>query len=280
MTGNEDLTEVNRLASGLFDLSGRVALVTGGAGWLGYPMSLALARAGCHVIMAGRNAQRLQDMQAAAEQQGLCLDFHVCDIACSDSAATVMADLGERHGRLDILVNNAAGGAPGPRGLDAPAEAFVNSANVNLAATWRLINLALPWLRQARKRTGDASVINIASMYGKVSPVPMVYEMTGEPPNPAYYGAAKAGLLQMTRWLACHLGKERIRVNAISPGPFPQWNARERAPDFVAQLDARTVMDRVGERHEIMGAVVFLASPSASFITGADLAVDGGWTAW
>lgn len=267
-------------AEALFNLQGRVAVVTGGAGWLGAPMVQALAAAGAQVVILGRREEALRAVSDEGKERGLCIEPYVCDIRDTDAVSTFTKHVETRYGRLDVIVNNAAASSPGPRGLDAPDSTFAIATEIHITAAWRLVNLALPSLRAAVAHAGDASVINIGSMYGKVSPIPDVYVETNQPPNPAYYGAAKAGLLQMTRWLACNLGSDGIRVNSISPGPFPQWDARDRAPDFVAALEKRTALRRVGQRNEVMGAVVFLASRASSFVTGTDIAVDGGWTAW
>jgi NAD(P)-dependent dehydrogenase (short-subunit alcohol dehydrogenase family) len=265
---------------GLFDLHGRIALVTGGAGWLGAPMVAGLAEAGAHVVIVGRRVEPLHDLANELIGQGLSAEPYALDVRDAAATRVALEHLEQVYGRLDIVVNNASSAPPGPRGLDAPDDSFADATEINITAAWRLTTKALPLLRAAVRSAGEASVINIGSMYGKISPDPRVYQETGEPPNPAFYGAAKAGLLQMTRWLAANLGPERIRVNSISPGPFPQWNARERAPEFVTKLDGKTLLGRVGNREEIKGAVVFLASRASSYVTGADLAVDGGWTAW
>lgn len=266
--------------SNLFDLNGRVALVTGGAGWLGAPMSWALAGAGATVIIVGRAIKPLQALEKSAIDNGLKIEAAQCDIREQSDVNTLMDGLLSKYERLDILINNASAAITGGKGLDAPESAFSEAADLHLAAAWRLVNSALPGLRAAASSAGDASVINIGSMYGKISPLPHLYEKTGELPNPAYYGAAKAGLLQLTRWLACQLGSEKIRVNSISPGAFPQWNARERAPHFVSELDKQSPLGRIGQRDEIAGPVLFLASIASSYVTGADIAVDGGWTSW
>ena len=264
----------------LFDLKGRVALVTGAAGWLGAPISWALASSGATVVVVGRTEPSLRQLAEMAAQQGLKMEAEACDIQDAEACQQLMQGVLQRHSKLHIVVNNASSAIAGGKGLDAPDSAFAEAANLHCGAAWRLINLALPGLRAAVSSSGDASVINIGSMYGKVSPVPKVYEATGQPPNPVYYGAAKAGLLQMTRWLACRLGPERIRVNSISPGAFPQWDARERTPDFVSALDQRSPLGRIGSREEMAGPVLFLASKASIYVNGADIAVDGGWTAW
>ena len=275
------MTAVNTHDSGgIFDLTGRVAMVTGAAGWLGAPMSWALAQAGATVVIVGRTEATLRDLAQSASHHRLQLEAEPFDVQDPEDCEELMRRVLARHTRLDILINNASSDVAGAKGLDAPDTAFSAAADMHCGVAWRLTNLALPGLRSAVGASGDASVINIGSMYGKVSPDPQVYKMTGQPPNPAYYGAAKAAMLQMTRWLACRLGPEKIRVNSISPGAFPQWSARKRVPDFVDELDRKTPLGRVGNRHEIVGPVIFLASIASSYVHGADIAVDGGWTAW
>src|SRR5262249_4359504 len=132
--------------------------------------------------------------------------------------------------------------------------------------------------RAARER-GDASVVNIASMYGSVSPDPKLYSEPGQM-SPPHYGAAKAGLLQLTRHLAAEFGPHRVRVNALSPGPFPRDEVASKDPAFGARLAARTMLGRTGGAAEIRGPILFLASRASSFVTGSTLAADGGWTAW
>lgn len=138
----------------------------------------------------------------------------------------------------------------------------------------------LELLKNAAKiKRGGASVVNVASMYGQVSPDPRIYGNSGSN-NPPYYGAAKAGLIQLTRYMACHLGHFNIRVNSLCPGPFPPESIKEKNPAFYNQLCFKNPLGRIGEAHEVAGPVVFLLSAASSFITGANLAVDGGWTSW
>lgn len=265
---------------GLFDLSGRVALVTGGASWLGEPMSRGLAESGARVIVVGRTHEPLQALVSELTDAGYSAEAYSMDIRDEAATAALIQHIDDTHGRLDILVNNASAGYSGEKGLDAPEAAFADSTEIHLTAAWRLIKGTLPLFKNAVAACGDASIINISSMYGQVSPDPRVYVEAGQPPNPPYYGAAKAGLIQLTRWLSVNLGPDNIRVNSISPGPFPQWGARDRAPDFVELLDKKTALGRVGERHEVKGVAVFLASHEASYVTGTDIRVDGGWMSW
>ncbi len=116
-------------------------------------------------------------------------------------------------------------------------------------------------------------------MYGVVSPDPRIYTETTRPNTPEY-GAAKAGLLQLTRYLACQLGPMCIRVNSISPGPFPAPAVQQADPEFIRRLGHKNPLGRIGSPDELAGPVVFLASDASSYVTGANIVVDGGWTAW
>jgi NAD(P)-dependent dehydrogenase (short-subunit alcohol dehydrogenase family) len=131
----------------------------------------------------------------------------------------------------------------------------------------------------ATRMEGGGAIVLYSSMYGLVAPDPGVYE----PPmncNPIEYGAAKAGVAQMVRYLAATLGPRGIRVNGIAPGPFPFPETVRESGDFAQRLAARTMLKRIGRREETAGAVVFLVSDAAQYVTGAILPVDGGWTAW
>jgi NAD(P)-dependent dehydrogenase (short-subunit alcohol dehydrogenase family) len=134
-------------------------------------------------------------------------------------------------------------------------------------------------LRAAVAAAGGASVINVSSMYGQVSPDRRLYA-NPEQASPFHYGPAKAALEQLSRHLAQELGPDGIRVNALAPGPFPRQDVVEADPAFAERLAARTMLRRLGRASEIAGPLLFLASPASSFVTGAALAADGGWTAW
>lgn len=273
-----DQPSVSQAGRALFRLDGKVCVVTGGAGHLGAAMSTALAEAGGHVCVLGRTRGTLTALVQRLTDRGLKAEAIASDVTMEEDIAALVADLKKRHGRLDVLVNNAHAGRPGVM-TDSKASDYVNAIGIAVAAAAELVNAAAGLLDSAVEANGDASVINISSMYGMVSPDPRVYGQSGMN-NPPHYGAAKAALLQYTRYAAVHLAPQGIRVNAISPGPFPPEAAQQRDPAFTAALVQKVPMGRLGKPEDLGGAVVFLASSASRFVTGANLPVDGGWTAW
>lgn len=253
----------------LFDLSGRVALVTGASGHLGGSLARALAEAGARVIAASRDAQR-----AAAAARGLpgaghlSLTLDQMDPASIERAWQCVL---EQAGRVDVLVNN------GHEALAADwttvgHEQFVRQMG-NAAGYFdlarRVRNLAVA-------RGQPASIIMVGSMYGVVGSYPEAYEGLC-PASPVAYHALKGGIVQMTRHLAVYWAPDGVRVNCLSPGPFPPPRVDRR---LVERLCTKSPMRRMGEPHELKGALLFLASDASSYVTGHNLLVDGGWTAW
>lgn len=261
----------------LFRLVGRVAVVTGAAGHLGRAIATGLAEAGAHVRLVGRTEASLTALAAELTGRGLAADVAACDVTRADQIAALLQQIGDRWGRLDILVNNAHAGRAGVMADSRKAD-YLGAMEIAVAAAAEMVNAGHALLRAAAAAR-DASVINISSMYGLVSPDPRVYG-TSKMNNPPHYGAAKAALLQYTRYAACHLAPDGIRVNAISPGPFPPEAVCTRDPAFCGKLVDKVPMARLGKPDDLKGAAVFLASPASSFVTGANLPVDGGWTAW
>lgn len=250
----------------LFRLDGRIAFVSGARGHLGRQMTRALAGAGAHVIVNGRDDAALAEYEQALRAEGFSVERAAFDMGDFAAVRAFFA----RRPRLDILVNNAVSMTVKPFAALAPGD-FAHTYASAVTAAFEAVRAALPALKAA----GGASVVNIASMYAQAAPDARLYDDPGGQ-SPFHYGPAKAGLLQLTRHLAAELGPHDVRVNALVPGPFPA-NA---APDFAARLAARTMLRRTGEAREIAGPLLFLASPAASYVTGACLAVDGGWTAW
>jgi NAD(P)-dependent dehydrogenase (short-subunit alcohol dehydrogenase family) len=274
-----DLRPASQQVLTQFQLQGRVALLTGASGHLGKSMARVLAEAGAHVVLNSRSKDLLAALAAELNGNGQSASIACFDVTDESAVRLQISELADKYGRLDVLVNNAHAGRTGTI-EEATAEDFDRAYRVNVVAAFQLLQQSLPLLKKSAKLTmGGASVINIASMYGTVSPDPSIYGVSGAN-SPPYYGAAKAGLIQFTRYAACHLAPERIRVNCISPGPFPAAHFLERDPEFGARLAARVPLRRTGNPPELQGPLLFLASDASSYVTGANLPVDGGWTAW
>jgi len=258
----------------IFRLDGTVAIVTGASGWLGKAMTAALAEAGAHVVAVARNKTRLDAVVEPLRAAGHSLDSLPCDISTPDWPAAVRRIAAER-GRLDVLVNNAHIGRGGSL-RQATAEYYREALELAVIAASEGINAAREGFAASIAAGGHPSVINVSSMYGLVSPDPGLYD-TEEGRNPPFYGVAKAGLLQLTRYAAAELGPAGIRVNALTPGPFPQ-HPDTMDPAFVERLASRTVLKRYGTPDDIRAPLLFLASPWSGFVTGSNVVVDGGWT--
>lgn len=266
------------MASGveIFSLKEKSVLVTGATGYLGRAMAYTFAEAGAKVFVNSRVKQDADAFVAELEGEGHDAESAVFDV----TSAAAIAKFSERikGNPLNVLVNNAYSGGSGSIEFGV-SEFYAKSYDVSVISAHRLLVAMLPNLRMAVRQCGDAAVINIASMYGFVSPDQRVYRDQSEI-NPPFYGAAKAALLQWTRYAACEFGKEKIRVNAISPGPFPAPSVQVADPKFVAALSAKVPMGRIGASDEIKGPALFLASAASTFVNGENLVVDGGWTCW
>ncbi|NLC59016.1 MAG: SDR family oxidoreductase [Armatimonadetes bacterium] len=255
----------------LFSLEGKVALVTGGAGVLGSAMCRALAQAGARVAVASRNLDHCQHL---AEALGPAHFAVAIDLASEASVRAGIDQVVAHAGRLDVLVNNGYRG-PTPRQDEATAVEFDYSLTVGVTGQFVAAQQAARHMRA----NGGGSIINVASMYGLVASYPEVYEGL-EYTSPPNYHAVKGALIQLTRHLAAYWARDGIRVNCLSPGAFPHAPLRQQSPEFIRRLEERVPLKRVGEPHELMGAVVFLASEASSYCTGHNLVVDGGWTIW
>jgi NAD(P)-dependent dehydrogenase (short-subunit alcohol dehydrogenase family) len=260
------------MAQDIFRLDGKTAFVSGSRGHLGAAMSRALARAGAHVIVNGRDVAALDAFAGTMRSEGLSVEAAAFD---AHDVAKIRGFFGGLK-RLDVLVNNI-GMMAGKSFSQLGPEDFAATYAATVTSAFETVRAALPALKQAVSASGDASVINISSIYGQVAPVAGLYDKR-EQQSPFHYGPAKAGLEQLTRHLAAELGPEKIRVNALVPGPFPQPG--KMPPGLEPRLAERTMLGRIGTAQEIGGPLLFLAAPASSFVTGACLAVDGGWTAW
>ncbi|MGI8982807.1 MAG: SDR family oxidoreductase [Pirellulaceae bacterium] len=258
--------------SQLFSLRGKVALITGGCGHLGSAMARGLAEAGASLILTSRDeskareASALLPRQEGATHHGLALDHMQPETLPANFAKAVAL-----AGRIDVLVNNGHE-ALGKDWTDVTAEEFARHL-ANAAGYFELARLVR---NHAVERKAGASIVNIGSMYGVVGSYPDAYAGVVAA-SPVAYHALKGGIVHMTRHLAVYWAKDRVRVNCLSPGPFPKESANQ---EMVARLRTKNPMGRMGEPWELKGAIVFLASDASSYVTGQNLLVDGGWTAW
>ena len=260
----------------VFSLRGKTALVTGATGHLGAVMARALAEAGAHVLVNSRSLERSGVLTQTLMDCGCSAEPAVFDVTDQSAIAGFFGV--RQHQPIHILINNAYLGGAGNIELS-DAEAYASSYDVTVLAAHNLVNACLPCLRQAVHMDGDASVINLTSMYAMVSPDQRIYKSPREM-NPPFYGAAKAALVQWTRYAACELGAEGIRVNSISPGPFPSEAVQKSDPELIRKLIDKVPMARIGRADELAGPILFLASSASTFVTGANIVVDGGWTCW
>lgn len=265
---------MNRSLHDLFDLSGRTALISGGAGYLGLAMGEALAELGASVVVASRDgeacaeaARHLRENFPEGEHRGVALD-----VTDADSVRACVESLDGEAGGLDILVNNAWSGRKNSwQSID--EEDWYYDVDISLNSVFRMVKHFHPLIRERH-----GCIVNIASMYGHVAPDYRLYVGTDHA-NPPSYGAAKAGVLQFTRYLASFLSPDAIRVNAISPGAFPHAVTRDNE-SFMQRLRDKAPLGRLGQPEELKGAIALLASDAGSYMTGQNLCVDGGWAVW
>lgn len=256
----------------LFDLSGKTALVTGAAGHLGQSLARALAEAGANLIVTSRDEARAQALAAEMPVVGPARHFGVSlDQLNHEQLPERFAAAVSRTGSIEILVNN--GHEACSSDLTTCTATEFNQQLTNATGYFLLARLVRD---QAVANQRSASIIMLGSMYGLVGSYPDAYEDISIA-SPVAYHALKGGILQLTRHLAVYWAHDRVRVNAISPGPFPGPAAPQA---LVERLKTKSPMCRMGRPHELKGAIVFLASDASSYVTGHNLVVDGGWTAW
>jgi NAD(P)-dependent dehydrogenase (short-subunit alcohol dehydrogenase family) len=272
----------------LFRLDGQAAIVTGGMGRLGSEYTRVLVAAGASVAifdLPGRDSRLVRGLIAAGQP----IATYPVNLTDREAVDRATASAAERFGPLTILINNAGlGSSPSDVSLETgpfeqcPLSAWNAMLDSHLTTALLTSQSFVAGFRRARaaNATLAGSIINISSTYGMVSPDQSVYEYRRregrEYYKPVGYSVAKSGILNFTRWLAEYCAPLGIRVNTLVPGGVLE---REHAPQFVAEYERRTPLGRMAREDDYNGAIVFLASPASSYMTGATLVVDGGWTA-
>jgi NAD(P)-dependent dehydrogenase (short-subunit alcohol dehydrogenase family) len=272
----------------LFSLEGKTVVLTGASGFLGRTFALALLANGARVVALGRSERLKTEAEGWAKEFGeekiAVKQIDMYDVAALDALCRAIA---EEEKSIDVLINNAheLGAATG---FNVPEGSLESSTfdqwqrNLQGGVYWAVQTTQRLGVRMKESKRG--SIINIATMYASVAPRPQLYEGTASL-NPPGYSASKAALVAFTRYTASFWGREGVRANCISPGPFSntedvagQNSVAEDSP-FVQKLKGYTVLNRIGRPIELCGALLFLASDASTYVTGQNFNIDGGWTA-
>ena len=260
----------------LMDMTGRTTVITGATGGLGKHMAETVAELGSSLILVDRPDSSYDDLINKIQKNGVDVEYVDCDLESLDERKKLIRYINDFSSSVDVLINNAAFG--GTTELDGWISSFEEQSvdtwrralEVNLTATFDLSK----GLIEKLKKGGKGSIINIASIYGVNGPDHSLYEGTSMG-NPAAYAASKGGLIQFTRWLATTVAPS-VRVNAISPGGV----FRNQPNKFVERYEKRTPLGRMGTEEDFKGIIAYLASDLSKYVTGQNINIDGGWTAW
>lgn len=272
----------------LFDVSGKIVVITGGLGQIGAQFVLEFLQRGAKVAVLSRSANKEKAEAALGKEasQHKHVLLHPADICKKESIEKALDAIEQTWGTPDVLINNAGidtqpSAPPEVSGPfeEFPEDVFREVVETNLVGTFLMTQAVGARMVKAGK---PGSIINVGSIYGMVSPVQDIYaykkEMTGVPfIKPVAYSAAKSGIYNLTRYCATYWGKKGIRVNTLTPSGV--W--RETQDEyFHANYEARMPIGRMAQANEFNGAIIFLSSAASTYMTGSNLVVDGGWTAW
>ncbi|MCV3385942.1 SDR family oxidoreductase [Campylobacter lari] len=263
-----------RAISDLINLKGKVALVTAGSGYLGSSITETLAECGANIVVASRdkekNCKYAQEIESKFQVK--CIGCEV-DITNLNKIEELKNEIIKQFGRLDILISNAAIRKSNTLDSISP-EDWLYDIEQCLNGVFYLINAFIPILKETQ-----GSIITISSMYGHIAPDYKIYNKKIYT-NPPSYGAAKAGVIQLTKYLASFLSPYKIRANSISPGPFPYGLDEKEDGEFLKNLSNKNMMNRIGVPDDLKGAVLLLSTDLGKYITAQNICVDGGWKEW
>lgn len=253
----------------IFDITNKIILFTGGYGYLGSACVKYFAEYGAKVYVLARSKEKYIHQFSHLNN----IYFECCDISKSESVKSTIDIIIQREGKIDAIINNAFY-SRGQSPETMTDEDFAFGIDGTLNSIFRVIREVIPIF----KRQGNGKIINVSSMYGIVAPDFQIYHESKRYLNPPHYGAAKAGVIQLSKYYASYLGRHNIQVNCITPGPFPSKVVRESDPEFEKRLAANTLLGRVGIPEDLIGTFMLLVSNASDYITGQNIVIDGGWT--
>ena len=254
-----------------FSLAGKVIIQCGGSGLLGRALVTGLAASGATLVVASRDAARLETLAAAERAAGRQVHAEPVDLGSEPSIHALRDRVLAAHHRIDGLVFNAV--SRPMRTMADDLAAWKESMDTNATGFFAIVRA----IGDAMAKSGGGSVVNIASMQGMIGMNPWLYEGTTMTAPPDYF-FHKGGMINLTRYLASHYGPQQVRVNVVSPGGI--YNpGQPQAPAFLERYGRMTMLGRLADAHEVSGAVVFLLSDASTYVTGTNLVVDGGYTA-
>lgn len=255
-----------------FDLTGKIILLTGGYGYLGAAAAESLVHHKGTVYILGRTQGKFDKAFENHPEIGKKLHFQYCDVSSTSSIKEAYDLILKKEGSIDVLINNAFY-LEGQDPLTMSDHEWDRGIDGTLSSVFRCIREVIPFI----ENNDTPRIINVSSMYGVVAPDFDIYKEFPESLNPPHYGAAKAGVIQLSKYYASYLGEKGITVNTITPGPYPSEAVQEKE-EFIEHLAKKTLLKRIGKPEDLAGAFVFLASDASGYMTGQNIIVDGGWT--
>lgn len=250
------------------DIKSKIVIITGGYGYLGKSMANILLEYGAIVYILARTKSKF-DLEFSKQ---LSVYFLETDLESIKSIDNSIQRIGKKEGKIDVLINNAYYGASNhPEKMT--SQEFRRGVDGGLNQFYDCIRASIEYLKLSK----NGKIINIASMYGMVVPDLNIYKEREEFLNPPNYGVSKAGVIHLSKYYAMYLGKYNINVNSISPGPFPSEDV-QKDKEFIKRLENKTKLKRIGNPEDLQGLILLLSSSMSSYITGQNIAIDGGWT--